>query len=79
MCMWLRRLHLRGPGNAEENADALQPPYLHHHQQRRNRHYTMPQKGSNYRTDGRLLYKAADRPGRAADARFQTSTSRIEL
>ena len=31
------------------------------------RHYTMPQKGSNYRMDGRLLYKckAADRPGRA--------------
>lgn len=34
---------------------------------KRNRHYTMPQKGSNYRMDGRLLYKheAADRPGRA--------------
>jgi len=35
-------------------------------QQRRNRHFTMPQKGSKYRMDGRLLYKhkAADRPGR---------------
>lgn len=34
-------------------------------QRQRNRHYTMPQKGSNYRMDGRRLYKheAADRPG----------------
>lgn len=53
--------HLRGPGTIE-TASLISPP----HQQRRNRHYTMPQKGSNYRTDGRLLYKyeAADRPGR---------------
>lgn len=40
------------------------PQHHHHHH---HRHYTMPQKGSNYRMDGRLLYKckAADRPGRA--------------
>lgn len=61
MSMCLCRHHLWGPGNAE-NAVAIASPH-----QWRNRHYTMPQKGSNYRTDGRLLYKceAADRPGRA--------------
>lgn len=64
MSMCLRRHHLRGPGNAETASLASPPPPPH---QWRNRHYTMPQKGSNYRMDGRLLYKyeAADRPGRA--------------
>ncbi len=62
--MCLRRHHLRDPGNAEKASPASPPPTPH---QWRNRHYTMPQKGSNYRMDGRLLYKyeAADRPGRA--------------
>lgn len=60
----LCRHHHRGPGNAEA--------------QGRCRRYAMPQKGSNYRMDGRLLHKheAADGP---ATAWFQTSTSRIEL
>ena len=70
MSMCLRRHDLRGPGNAETASLARPhpPPHCHHHhRQWRNRHYTMPQKGSNYRMDGRLLYKyeAADRPGRA--------------
>lgn len=69
MSMCLRRHHLRGPGNAETASLARpRPPHHHHHhRQWRNRHYTMPQKGSNYRMDGRLLckYEAADRPGRA--------------
>lgn len=61
MSMCLCRHHLRGPGNAETALLASPPPC-----QWGNRHYTMPQKGSNYRMDGRLLYKyeAADRPGR---------------
>ena len=67
MSMCLRRHHLRGPGNAETASLARPHPPHHHHRQWRNRHYTMPQKGSNYRMDGRLLckYEAADRPGRA--------------
>lgn len=59
------RLHgqrLGGTGDAGTVLLASPPPY-----QWSNRHYTMPQEGSNYRMDGRLLYKceAADRSGRS--------------
>lgn len=50
------------PWQHRNGVTSLSTPY-----QWRNRHYSMSQKGSNYRMDGRLLYKceAADRPGRA--------------